>query len=89
MSTLPSIENDFPAWYGEVVKAADLAENSLVRGTMVIKPYGTRSGSVQREVDDRIKATGHENFDFPTARSRRLLAGRPTWSRGSRRRSRW
>jgi len=37
---LPSFTDDFPAWYQEVVRQADLAENSLVRGTMVIKPYG-------------------------------------------------
>ena len=66
MSTLPSIEHDFPAWYGEVVRRADLAENSSVRGAMIIKPYGYAIWeAIQRELDDRIKATGHENFYFP------------------------
>src|SRR4051794_9803140 len=37
---LPTQSDDFPAWYQEVVKQAGLAENSLARGTMVIKPYG-------------------------------------------------
>src|SRR5215218_3749383 len=68
MSTtaLPSQSSDFPAWYGEVVRRAGLAESSPVRGAMVIKPYGYAIWeAIQRELDDRIKATGHENFYFP------------------------
>jgi prolyl-tRNA synthetase len=68
MSTtaLPIQASDFPAWYGEVVRRAGLAENSSVRGAMVIKPYGYAIWeAIQRELDDRIKATGHENFYFP------------------------
>ena len=66
MNTLPSIENDFPAWYAEVVRRAGLAENAAVRGMMVIKPYGYAIWELlQRQMDDRIKATGHENFYFP------------------------
>jgi prolyl-tRNA synthetase len=68
MSTaaLPSQSTDFPAWYGEVVRRAGLAENSPVRGAMVIKPYGYAIWeTIQRELDDRIKATGHENFYVP------------------------
>src|SRR3989442_2043383 len=68
MSTnaLPQQSGDFPAWYGEVVRRAGLAENSSVRGAMVIKPYGYAIWeAIQRELDDRIKATGHENFYFP------------------------
>jgi prolyl-tRNA synthetase len=68
MSTnaLPTQSSDFPAWYGEVVRRAGLAENSSVRGAMVIKPYGYAIWeTIQRELDDRIKATGHENFYFP------------------------
>src|SRR5262245_47194631 len=68
MSTvvLPSQSTDFPAWYGEVVRRAGLAENSSVRGAMVIKPYGYAIWeAIQRELDDRIKATGHENLYFP------------------------
>jgi prolyl-tRNA synthetase len=64
--SLPSQSDDFPAWYGDVVRRAELAENSLVRGTMVIKPYGYAIWEhVQRALDDRIKATGHENLYFP------------------------
>ena len=68
MSTnaLPNQSTDFPAWYGEVVRRAGLAENSPVRGAMVIKPYGYAIWeTIQRELDDRIKATGHENVYFP------------------------
>jgi prolyl-tRNA synthetase len=63
---LPLQSQDFPAWYGQVVRRADLAENSVVRGAMVIKPYGYAIWeAIQRELDTRIKATGHENFYFP------------------------
>jgi prolyl-tRNA synthetase len=68
MSTtaLPTQSSDFPAWYGEVVRRAGLAENSSVRGAMIIKPYGYAIWeAIQRELDNRIKATGHENFYFP------------------------
>jgi prolyl-tRNA synthetase len=65
-NTLPSQSSDFPAWYGEVVRRAGLAENSPVRGAMVIKPYGYAIWeAIQRELDARIKATGHENLYFP------------------------
>ncbi len=63
---LPRQSEDFPAWYQEVVKQADMAEPSLARGTMVIKPYGWAIWEViQRAIDDRIKATGHQNYYFP------------------------
>src|SRR5213593_3480430 len=71
---LPKQSEDFPAWYQEVVKQAGLAENSLVRGTMVIKPYGFGIWeAIQRAVDDRIKATGHQNLYFPMFIPSRLL----------------
>ena len=63
---LPDFNEDFPAWYQEVVRQADLAENSLVRGTMVIKPYGYAIWEAIRDaVDAQIKATGHQNVYFP------------------------
>jgi len=74
LMALPKQSEDFPAWYQAVVRDADLAENSLARGTMVVKPYGTAIWErMQREVDDRIKATGHENFMFPMFIPMRLL----------------
>ncbi len=59
-------EDDFAAWYQAVVSEADLAEESGVRGCMVIKPWGYGIWErIQRLMDDRIKATGHENCYFP------------------------
>ncbi len=57
---------DFPRWYQDVVAKAEMAENGPVRGTMVIRPYGTAIWErMQREVDDRIKAAGAANVSFP------------------------
>jgi prolyl-tRNA synthetase len=62
----PTREQDYPKWYQEVIKAADLAENSVVRGCMVIKPWGCALWeNIQRELDVKIKETGHQNFYFP------------------------
>ncbi len=62
----PTREEDFPEWYQQVVKAADLAENSEVRGCMVIKPWGYGIWELmQRALDDFFKATGHRNAYFP------------------------
>ena len=58
----PNRQEDFSEWYQQVVKAADLAENSPVRGSMVIKPWGYAIWErVQKELDRRIRETGHEN----------------------------
>ncbi|MGH2662877.1 MAG: proline--tRNA ligase [Actinomycetota bacterium] len=71
---LPKQSDDFPAWYQEVVKQAALAEPSLARGTMVIRPYGYAIWeAIQRAVDDRIKATGHQNLYFPMLIPSKLL----------------
>jgi prolyl-tRNA synthetase len=62
----PTREDDYPEWYQQVIKAAELAENSSVRGCMVVKPWGYGIWELlQRELDNRIKATGHENAYFP------------------------
>jgi prolyl-tRNA synthetase len=62
----PSRSEDFPEWYQQVIKAAELAENSPVRGCMIIKPWGYGLWEkVQQQLDQRIKATGHENAYFP------------------------
>lgn len=59
-------EADFNAWYQAVISEADLAEESGVRGCMVIRPWGYGIWErIQRLLDDRIKATGHENCYFP------------------------
>jgi prolyl-tRNA synthetase len=63
---LPKRSEDYSAWYNELVKRAGLAENSPVRGCMVIKPYGFAIWEkMQRALDDMFKATGHQNAYFP------------------------
>src|SRR5579859_716133 len=58
--------DDYAQWYQDVVYKADLADLSPVRGCMVIRPYGYALWeNMQRRMDDRIKATGHENLYFP------------------------
>jgi len=63
---LPKKEDNFSAWYNELVKKADLAENSSVRGCMVIKPYGFSIWEkMQSKLDEMFKETGHKNAYFP------------------------
>ena len=65
-SRLPRQEDDFPAWYQEVVKQSGMAEHGMARGSQVIKPHGYAVWeNIQRALDDRFKATGHENLMFP------------------------
>jgi prolyl-tRNA synthetase len=62
----PTRAEDYAEWYQQVIRAADLAENAPVRGCMVIKPLGYALWeNIQRELDDRFKATGHKNAYFP------------------------
>lgn len=63
---LPNKEEDYSLWYNELVKKADLAENSAVRGCMVIKPYGYSIWEkMQAQLDIMFKETGHSNAYFP------------------------
>lgn len=63
---LPKRSEDYSLWYNELVKKADLAENSPVRGCMVIKPYGYSIWEkMQAELDRMFKETGHSNAYFP------------------------
>ncbi len=62
----PTRAEDYPEWYQQVIRAADLAENSPVRGCMVIKPWGYELWeNMQRELDRMFKETGHRNAYFP------------------------
>ncbi|HUE77328.1 MAG TPA: proline--tRNA ligase [Longimicrobiales bacterium] len=57
---------DFSSWYNEVVLRAEMAEHSPVRGCMVIRPWGYALWeNMQRALDDKFKATGHQNAYFP------------------------
>ena len=63
---LTSRTEDYSKWYNELVVMADLAENSGVRGCMVIKPYGYAIWEkMQAELDKKFKETGHVNAYFP------------------------
>jgi prolyl-tRNA synthetase len=65
-NAIPSRSENYSEWYNELVKRADLAENSAVRGCMVIKPYGFSIWEkMQRALDDMFKETGHMNAYFP------------------------
>jgi len=62
----PTREENYPEWYQEVIKAADMAEISPVRGCMVIKPWGYALWeNISRVLDDMFKATGVKNAYFP------------------------
>jgi len=63
---IPSRSEDYSLWYNELVKKAGLAENSPVRGCMVIKPYGFAIWEkMQQTLDKMFKETGHSNAYFP------------------------
>src|SRR5687767_15635815 len=63
---LPTRKDDYSSWYNELVKKADLAEHSDVRGCMVIKPYGYSIWEkMQQGLDKMFKDTGHSNAYFP------------------------
>ena len=62
----PRRDEDFPEWYQQVVRAAELAEPSDVRGCMVIRPWGYGIWeNMQRQLDAMFRATGHRNAYFP------------------------
>lgn len=62
----PTRNKNYPEWYQQVIKNSDLAENSPVRGCMVIKPWGYAIWeNIQRHLDKMFKDTGHENAYFP------------------------
>jgi prolyl-tRNA synthetase len=63
---LTTREDNYSQWYNDLVIKADMAENSAVRGCMVIKPYGYSIWEkIQAELDKKFKATGHVNAYFP------------------------
>jgi prolyl-tRNA synthetase len=62
----PTREQDYPEWYQQVIKGADLAETTSVRGCMVMKPWGYGLWeNMQKNLDARLKATGHKNIYCP------------------------
>ena len=66
MDGLPDISRDFAAWYQDIVYRAELADQSPVRGALVIRPYGYALWEqIKGRLDTRIKETGHQNAMFP------------------------
>jgi prolyl-tRNA synthetase len=62
----PRRDEDFPEWYQQVIRAAEMAESSDVRGSMVIRPWGYGIWeNIQHQLDAMFKATGHRNAYFP------------------------
>ena len=69
-------EENYSQWYNDIVKKAELAENSAVRGCMVIKPYGYAIWEKMRDqLDIMFKETGHVNAYFPLLVPRSLFEG--------------
>src|SRR3981081_3603390 len=68
------MSEDFDRWYTDVVRKAELADYTPVRGCMVIRPYGYALWeNIQRVFDDMIKSSGHENWYFPLLIPEELL----------------
>ncbi len=66
VTAITSMEDDFAKWYTDIVKKADLIDYSCVRGCMVIRPYGYAIWElIQKQLDARFKASGHENVYMP------------------------
>ena len=66
VEAITSMEEDFAKWYTDIVKKADLADYSSVRGCTVVRPYGCAIWeNIQHDLDGRFKATGHENVMMP------------------------
>lgn len=86
----PSRSDDYPEWYQQVIKAADMAENSPVRGCMVIKPWGYRLWeNIQRVLDKMFRDTGHQNAYFPLFIPKSSSRRRRSMWRDSPRSARW
>lgn len=63
---ITDMNEDFPQWYTDVILKSELVDYGPVKGTMVIRPYGYEIWEIiQKELDNRIKATGHKNAYFP------------------------
>ncbi|HUY74262.1 MAG TPA: aminoacyl--tRNA ligase-related protein, partial [Candidatus Dormibacteraeota bacterium] len=68
------MSDDFDRWYTDVIRKAELADWSGIRGMMVVRPYGWAMWeNIQRAFDDMIKESGHENWAFPLLIPREYL----------------
>ena len=66
VEAITSMDEDFAKWYTDIVRKADLADYSSVRGCMIVRPYGCAIWeNIQKDLDARFKALGHENVMMP------------------------
>lgn len=66
VEAITSMDEDFAQWYTDIVKKAEMVEYSSVKGCMIIRPYGYAIWeNIQKDLDARFKATGHENVYMP------------------------
>lgn len=66
VEAITSMEEDFAQWYTDIVKKAELIDYATVKGCMIIRPYGYAIWeNIQKDLDSRFKATGHENVYMP------------------------
>lgn len=66
VEAITSMDEDFAQWYTDIVKKAEMVEYSSVKGCMIIRPYGYAIWeNIQKDLDGRFKATGHENVYMP------------------------
>jgi prolyl-tRNA synthetase len=66
VEAITSMEEDFAQWYTDIVKKSELCDYSSVKGCMIIRPYGYAIWeNIQKDLDARFKATGHENVYMP------------------------
>ena len=66
VEAITSMDEDFAKWYTDIVRKADLADYSSVRGCMIVRPYGCAiCENIQKDLDTRFKALGHENVMMP------------------------
>ena len=66
VESITSMDVDFAQWYTDVVKKAELVDYAPVRGCMIVRPYGCAIWeNIQKILDEKFKATGHENVMMP------------------------
>ena len=93
VQAITSQEENFAQWYTDICVKAELVEYSSVKGFIILRPYGQAIWElIQKDMDARFKATGHENVAMPVLIPESLLQMKASWSMASRRRwrgSRW
>ena len=76
-------EDNYSKWYNNIVRKAELAENSAVKGCMVIKPYGFAIWeNMKAELDRMFKETGHQNAYFPLLVPKSLFEAEEKYAEG-------